>query len=65
MRHRNMERAISEYRRKAAGVPQRDFTLMELRQINEMDNDPFSLIHNALMAGWAIGYRTAKQEGRT
>ena len=64
MKHRSMEKAISEYRRKAAGIQQRDFTVREALQIKEMDGDLFNMIYNALMAGWAIGYRTAKHEGR-
>lgn len=63
---RSIEKAIADYKKKYfntldnAGA----FYVSDYYQIMELSQNKVDCIDNALMAGYMIGYRTAKREAR-
>ena len=55
-----IENAISEYwkRKNKKGI----FYLNDFEELKNLSNDKFDLINNSLIAGYIIGYRSAKRE---
>lgn len=66
--YRDMSKAIGEYNRRFANRPDNHnagtFFCSDVYQIMQMSKkkDPWDMIHNALQAGFMIGYRTAKRQ---
>ena len=61
---KDLKKAISDYknRYKNEGGNETIFCVSDLYQIKNMSSDKVECIHNALMAGFEIGYKTAKRE---
>ena len=58
---RSMQKAIEQYNELAARRSA-EFYCSDIYQILKSGNDPVDWITNALMAGYAIGYRQCKQQ---
>ena len=61
---RDLNKYISDYHHLRAEKRIGGFRLSDLDQIKEMDEELPVMIHNAMAAGFVIGYRAAKSEIR-
>ena len=58
---RSMTKAIAEFEALAKDK-NKDIGTSDIMQIFEMSNDPWDYITNAMMAGYAMGYRQCKRD---
>ena len=61
---RNIRKCIAEYQQKYYPAKKDYFTTGDLYQINDISDDKFDIISNALMAGFIVGYRAAKRDSK-
>lgn len=69
--NRSIKRAIEEYKaiEKNKHGGRDSFSLSDMEQLKEISSEngvlsPYSVIYNALMAGYAIGYKSAQYDAR-